>query len=133
MGGSLNISRGSLLLLAWVGLWVAESVVSRAVQPTIFMSFLAIGTLTLASAALLSVSSAFSRRQSKFALRMFVLLGAASGLGLSAALVIRGLYLWLYPNVRPFGLAFNIATDIGGVTVHAMVVGCTPWLLRRKG
>ena len=97
------------------------------------MSFLAIGVLTLASAALLSVSSAYSCHQSKFSLRMFVLIGAASGLGLAAALVIRGLYLWLYPNVRPFSLAFNIATDIGWLTVHALFVGCTLWLLRRKG
>ncbi len=87
----------------------------------------------MTSAALLSAGTALSRHSSNLALRVFVLFGAAGGLGLAAALVIRGLYLWLYPDVQPFGLAFNIAADIGWVTVHALFVGCILWFLRHKG
>lgn len=98
------------------------------------MSLLATGILTLASAALLvSAGGAFCRYPDKLALRALVLVGAASSLGVVAALVIRGLYAWLYPNVRPFGLAFNIAADISWVALHALVFGWFSRLLRHYG
>lgn len=117
--------------LIWLALWLIESMLGRGVQPSLVMALLATGTLTAASASLLSLARARLDRSRNWRLRVAVLV-AAVGLGIAAALMIRGLYVLLYPDIRPFSLAFNIPVDIAWVALHALLVGCCLRLLARR-
>lgn len=121
------MTRRVLELLIWTGLWLVESLLARRFQPTALMSVMAVGVLTLAAACLLIVARS-SPAVARPGLQRVLPILAACGLGFAAATVIRGLYLWFYPDVRPFGFAFNVVADTAWVSLHAIVVGS---LLRR--
>lgn len=117
--------------LIWAALSVAAVFLTRDWQPSWTLAVLAVLTLNAASAALLHGGRVMivGRRG---AVRGLGLALAALGAGVAAALVIRGLYVWLAPDVTPFSLAFNIASDTVWVIVHALLVGGVTRLLQRR-
>lgn len=130
----MSIPKPKLEVAIWLGLWIVESALTRSHQPTITMSLLATGILSIASAGLLSfVRFSLSGSSKKLGRPVLIIIGVVCALGVAAAVMIRGLYVWLYPEVLPFGLALNIAVDTAWVAFHAFLVGCCLCLLSRRG
>lgn len=118
-------------LVLWIGLSILYVPLTRGMQPSLLMTLLAVAIL-MGCAKLLLVVGAIVWRRWAGAVRLALLGLSALIAGTVAALLIRLLYAWLFPDVVPFSLAFNIAADTAWTGAHALAIGLLLHRLRRE-